>query len=140
MDLDRPSRKLGWTRIGPYPIIKKVGTAYRLQLPPGINRANVFHPSKLTRDDSNPLPGQMPEPQPAVQVDNKEEYVVESILDSRYTGKGKKLQYRVQWADWPPDLQWYPADNFNHAVQKLKEFHDSYPKKPGPPNELQRWI
>jgi hypothetical protein len=33
---------------------------------------------------------------------------------------------------WPPDKKWYPARNFEHSPEVIKQFHAAYPKKPGP--------
>jgi hypothetical protein len=35
---------------------------------------------------------------------------------------------------------WYPAGNVRNAPQKITEFHEEYPEKPGPPVRLQHWI
>jgi hypothetical protein len=46
---DRPSRKLSHRRLGPYPIIAKVGShAYKLALPHSMKIHPVFHVSLLT--------------------------------------------------------------------------------------------
>ena len=38
------------------------------------------------------------------------------------------------------DLEWYLAWNFVGSPHKLKEFHDQYPNKLGPPKYLGEWI
>src|SRR5437667_3934318 len=44
----RPSKKLDWKRLGPYPILERIGThAYRLHLPPSLRIHPVFHISLL---------------------------------------------------------------------------------------------
>jgi hypothetical protein len=51
-----------------------------------------------------------------------------------------KLKYRVKWLGFDDDLDEYPASNFKHAPQALKDFHDKYPELPGPPRNLDYWI
>jgi len=38
------------------------------------------------------------------------------------------------------DPVWYNPDGFKGALQKLKEFHDQYLEKPGPPRHLGDWL
>jgi hypothetical protein len=107
----------------------------------------VFHPLKLQKDPNDPLPGQYQEPQGPVRIskDGVPEYEVEEILDSSWNhphqpGRKPKipaLWYHVKWTNWDDeDREWYPAYNFEDAPIKLKEFHDKYPQKLGPPKEL----
>lgn len=46
---DRPSRKLSDKNADPFPIIRKVGNAFELQLPAGYDVHPVFAPEKLRR-------------------------------------------------------------------------------------------
>uniref|UniRef100_A0A670IAX9 Chromo domain-containing protein n=1 Tax=Podarcis muralis TaxID=64176 RepID=A0A670IAX9_PODMU len=62
------------------------------------------------------------------------EYEVECILDSRY--RRGKLQYLIDWKGYgPEDRSWEPAANV-HAPACLREFHATYPGKPGPDPRL----
>ena len=136
---DRPSRKLSHTTSGPYKIIEKIGNAYKLDLPPSINVHPVFNPSKLRRAASTePLAGQHTDPPPPIRVGQTDEWEVEKILDART--HYRKLQYRVQWIGHDMDLTWYPAGNFKNAPEMIRDFHDDYPTKPGPPMRLQEWL
>ena len=55
----RPSKSLEDKALGPYPIIEKVGNAYKLDLPHSIRKLHpVFSPAYLRRDPNNPLLGQ----------------------------------------------------------------------------------
>src|SRR5271156_2772435 len=55
----RPSKKLSHRRLGPFPVIAKVGNgAYRLRLPPSMSRLHlVFNIVKLTMALSDPIKG-----------------------------------------------------------------------------------
>ncbi|SLM34766.1 hypothetical protein LPUS_03706 [Lasallia pustulata] len=48
--------------LGPFPIVKKVGTSYELELPQTIKVHNVFYSNLLRKDPGDPLPGQIQEP------------------------------------------------------------------------------
>ena len=60
----RPSRKLSHRRLGPFPVVKKVGNgAYRLRLPPSMSRIHpVFNVIKLALAPEDPIPGRRPRP------------------------------------------------------------------------------
>ena len=55
----RPSRKLSHQRLGPFPIVRKVGNStYRLQLPPSMSRLHpIFNVVKLTLALEDPISG-----------------------------------------------------------------------------------
>jgi transposase InsO family protein len=129
----RPSKKLDSKNLGPFEIVKKVGaTSYELKLPASMRIHPVFHSNLLRLDPDTPLPGQIVDPPPPVVIDDEEEYEVAKVLDSRRCGRGKKLQYKVDWVGYPPDLTWYDATNFDNSPEVVREFHVKYPRKPGP--------
>jgi hypothetical protein len=62
-------------------------------------------------------------------IDNEEEYEVESILDSRRTGRGRKLQYLVKWKGYPDaDNQWEDYRNVT-ADDLVRQFQRRNPAK-----------
>ena len=65
------------------------------------------------------------------------EYEVERILAVRL--RHGNLQYRVLWAAYEVDSNWYNASNFKNSPRKLREFHKADPTKPGPPARLSYW-
>jgi transposase InsO family protein len=135
----RPSRKLADLSAGPFRIIQKIGNSYRLELPDSIQVHPVFSPDKLRRaTKTEPLIGQHIDPPPPVDVNDHDEWEVDEVLDSKL--HYRKLRYRVKWVGTDEDITWYPAGDFKNAPQKLIDFHERYPDKPGPPVRLQEWI
>ena len=112
----RPSRKLDHKQIGPFTILKRIGTtSYKLDLPQSMKIHPVFHSNLLRLDPNDALPSQHTLLSPPIIVDGAEEWEVERILDSRI--RYRKLQYKAQWKDHPPDNTWYPASNFVNALK-----------------------
>ena len=126
----RPSKKLDSKNLGPFEVLERVGpTSYRLKLDNSMRIHPVFHSNLLRLDPENPLPGQVQEPADPIEIDGELEYEVERILDSRlHYGR---LQYRVSWVGYPPDSEWYEAENFGNSADAIREFHAAYPRKPG---------
>ena len=90
----RPSGKLDVRKLGPFPVLARVGTsAYRLDLPTSLKIHPVFHVSLLEPHVGNPFPGRQIPPPPPLVVDGEPEYEVASVLDSRVS-RGQ-LQYLV---------------------------------------------
>jgi transposase InsO family protein len=138
-NLGRPSRKLGEQAAGPYKIVGKVGHSYKLQLPDSIKVHPVFAPEKLRRAaTTDPLQGQIPDPQPPIEVDGQEEWELERILAVRLVRQ--KLQYRAKWLGQDDDPTWYPAGNFKNSPYAIRDFHGQYPELPGPPKRLGQWV
>jgi hypothetical protein len=93
-----PLNKLNFKLIGPYSIIKKIGSkVYKLELPPSIKIYPVFHILLLEPiiTQNNPIPGHLQHPPLPVIINNEEEWEVEEITDSYYDQK--TLQYQVRW-------------------------------------------
>ena len=65
-------------------------------------------------------------------IEDKEEYEVDQILDSRRHGRGSALQYLVQWKGYPDsDNQWVTKQDL-FAPQLIKDFHQQHPQAPAP--------
>ncbi len=58
-----------------------------------------------------PLPGQIHEPPPPVEVDGQEEYIVECLLDARI--RRRRLQFLMKWRGWdnPDSCTWEPEEH-----------------------------
>jgi hypothetical protein len=125
---NRPSRKLSHRRLGPFPVVRKVGNnAYELRLPPSMSRKHpVFNVINLTPAPDDPIAGRRAPPPPLPEIiDGEEEWVVEEILDSKVMNR--KLRYLVKWKDFGVEHNtWEPWDNI-HAPDLIAEFYRRHP-------------
>jgi transposase InsO family protein len=135
---ERPSRKLDYQAAGKYKILRKIGNAFELELPDSIKVNPVFPPDRLRKAANNPLPGQVNEPALPIKVNGDDEWEVDTIKAVRLYRK--KLQYQVNWTGYDYDPNWYPAQNFKGSPDKIRQFHDRYPNRPGPPRHLTDWL
>ena len=92
----------------------------------------VFYSNLLQLDPENLLPGQIKALLLLVIIDNEEEFELKKILDSRLHSRSRKLQYKVAWVGYPPDLTWYNAENVANSPELVTVFYAGYPGKPGP--------
>lgn len=119
----RPSFKLDHRRLGPYPILRKIGTsAYHLQLPSYLSRLHpVFNVSLLEpysdpsdfHTHASPLPFDLAD-DPANDI--------KSILDCRKTGH--RYEYLVRWKSLPEsEDSWLPLSDiptlFNELIERF---------------------
>jgi hypothetical protein len=98
---DRPSKKLDHQMVGPYLITAKEGHSFRVQLPASMKIHPVFAPNLLRKDKNNPLPGQIHEPEPPLQVTDDYEWEVNELLAVKKTRN--QLFYRVDWLGYDED-------------------------------------
>ena len=127
----RPSKKLDYKKMGPFKIVKKVGTSsYKLDLLASMRIHNTFHISLLKPYEENKYHLQIQTPSPPIEIDGEPEYELEEIIDSRLYRN--KLQYRAKWTGYSSEHNktWYTAENFNNASLATEEFHSRYPRKP----------
>src|SRR5467141_525887 len=128
----RPSKKLSHRRLGPYPVVRRIGRyAYHLTLPHSMRRLHpVFNVVKLTLAPPDPIAGRRrTAPPPPELIDGEEEYIVEEILDSRMFRH--KLQYLVKWEGYGiENNSWEYSDNLDNAAEVVADFHARHPGAP----------
>ncbi len=107
-----------------------VGSSYKLELSESMRVHDVFHPDLLRSAADDLLPGQKNELPGSIVVNDKDEWEIDDILNSRRYRR--RLHYRVKWNDYDNDLNWYNADGdeFMNAQEVVDDFHIRYPNKP----------
>jgi hypothetical protein len=103
--------------------------SYCLDLPVQWKIHPVFHIDLLSPYRETEVHGVNYQCPPPELIDNEEEYEVKAILDSRRTGRGRKLQYLIKWKGYPDaDNQW--EDYRNIAADDLvRQFQRRNPTK-----------
>jgi len=125
----RPTQKLDWKRLGPFKVSRRISPyANELELPAFIRIHRVPPISLLDLVVDDPLIGQQGKPAPPVEVDGEEEYQVSKVKNSRMDRN--QLQYLIQWTGYD-SLTWEPV-KFMDGLQAVEDFHQLYPQKPGP--------
>src|SRR5258708_736475 len=120
--------KLAPKRYGPFEIIREISpVAYQLRLPIAWNIHDVFHASLLSPYCETNAHGPNYSRPPPDLIEGEEEYEVEKVINHRYTGRARTLQYLIKWTGYPEaDNTWEPADQV-HAPQLIKAYHRQYP-------------
>src|SRR5215469_18426575 len=129
---DRPMKKLGDKRFGPFKVLKKVGaSSYKINIPKKWkNIHDVFNEELLTpyHKPSFPTQPRNTEPPPDV-VGGELEWEVEEVVDSR-KGEGDVV-YKVKWKGYGPhEMTWEPPRNLTNAKDAVADFHKRHPDKP----------
>ena len=121
--------KLSEQQVGPFDVIEQVGKlAYRLDIPPNWKIHPVISVAHLERHVPDPFNRSiMPLPETIHDDDDgsHDEWEVEEIIRSRWTGKGrnKRKEWRVKWKGFGPEHDtWEPAENLINAKEHLDTF------------------
>ena len=129
LHLDQPSIKLAAKHHGPFPVVQVLSPlTYCLALPIQWKIHPVFHVDLLTPYKGMVFHGTNYTRPPPDLIDGEEEFEVECILNSRWFGHHKKVQYLVKWLGYPDsDNQWVDWDQFT-ADEALAEFKEQNPQ------------
>ena len=134
---DQPSKKLSTKRLGPFPIIWKVGkSVYKLKIPSTWKSIHlVINKSYLTSYVTPIFEQQLQRSNNKVAnpIDQNHIQEVEEILDSRW--RGDKLQYLIKWKGQPLEERTWEnrAKVIKGALRSCKEFHQKHPDAPRVP-------
>jgi hypothetical protein len=127
--INQPTAKLAPRRHGPFRIIQVMSAVnYHLELPTQWSIHPVFHIDLLTPYRETIMHGpNFTRPTPEL-IDGEEEYSIEKILDSRWFGRRRQLQYLVKWEGYPDsDNMWVDKDDV-FTEDKIREFKSSNPE------------
>ena len=121
------SRKLGPLYCGPFTVLEKLTSAYRLDLPPQMRVHPVFHVSqlKLYRKPKDTTRSYS-KPDPIVISTGEEEFEVEEIINHRKRRRGRKttIEYLICWKGYPAhEMTWEPTENVKNALEKITEYY-----------------
>ena len=121
------SKKLGPLYCGPFPVLEKLTSAYRLDLPPHMRVHPMFHVSqlKLYRKPKDTM-RRCSKPDPVMIAIGEEEYEVEEIINHRKRRRGKKttIEYIIFWKGYlAHDMTWEPEENVRNAPEKIAEYY-----------------
>src|SRR5712672_3911380 len=122
------SNKLAPRRQGPFRIKQIISpVAFQLDLPQSWRIHDVFHASLLTpfRETPTHRPNYL-RPPPDL-IDEDPEYKVEAIINHRFFGQMRRLQYLIKWKGYPhSDNMWEPVQNL-HADTLVRAYHRKHP-------------
>jgi len=122
------SNKLAPRRQGPFRITRIISpVAFQLELPTSWRIHDVFHASLLTSFKESPAHGPNYSRPPPDLIDEDPEYEVEAIINHRFFGQRRRLQYLIKWKEYPhSDNTWEPVENL-HAEALVKAYHRKHP-------------
>jgi hypothetical protein len=78
---------------GPFKILERIGHSYRVELLDSIKVHNVFLADRLRKAADDPLPGQINQPPPLIEIIGDQEYEVQELIAVKLD-RGKLL-YRA---------------------------------------------
>ncbi len=125
--IERSFRKLNHKWLESYKIKKLLKDVCQLNLSLSMKIHDTFCISLLRFAATDFLTDQIQSSSSSIVIDEKEEYEVNDILDSRY--HYEKLQYKVVWIDHFSNRAWYSTENFENSKNILKNYHQRYSEK-----------
>jgi Chromo (CHRromatin Organisation MOdifier) domain len=123
LKLTHPKAKLNAKRYGPFIVTEEISpVVYRVELPQQWKIHDVFHASLLMPYKETEEYGENNAQLPPELIEGEDEYEVEQVLNSRRTGRAKKLQYLLQWKGYSrAHDSWQDATEV-HAPELVAEY------------------
>ena len=121
------SSKLSPLYCGPFAVLEKYRTAYKLDLPQHMKVHPVFHISqlKLYRRPADAA-RTYEKPRPVI-VGEAEEFEVDEIINHRKRKRGRKnnkIEYLIVWKGYPVhESTWEPEENVANAQEKIADYY-----------------
>ena len=115
------SHKLDHQIEGPFKVLEQVSHFYQIKLPNSIKVHNVFLPDQLCKAADNPLPGQINNLLPLIEVATDQEQKVQEIIAVKEAYS--KLLYQANQVSYNKDLEFYLASDFKYLLHKLQDFY-----------------
>ena len=114
-----------------FKILIKIEHAYQLKLSLTMKIHSKFASNLLRLDSKDALEEQRNESPDSIVIEDEDEWKVKNILNFRHYGRGKRLQYRVNWKEYDVDLHWYNVDEseFEGCSKVINDFHERYSNK-----------
>jgi hypothetical protein len=114
----RPSDKLDYKKLGPFPVLRKISDVnYEIKLPEKMRVHNIFHIALLEK-----APNGEPAEEGIEVLPVEPEYEVEKILEYKVNSKGEE-RYLIKWKGYDEtENTWEPPTNLLNAKLKQKEF------------------
>ena len=83
---------------------------------------NVFHIDLLIPYKETEAYGETYMQPPPELIDGQEEYEVEEIINSRHTGRNRKLQYLVRWKGYPSSDNSWVDEKDMHTPELIQDY------------------
>ena len=121
------SSKLGPLYCGPFVVLERHRTSYKVELPPHMKVHPVFHISQLKLYRRPADAAKTYEKLGLVIVDQEtEEYEVDEVINHRKRKRGKKtkIEYLIVWKGYPMhESTWEPEENVANTPAKIAEYY-----------------
>lgn len=132
----RPKKKLDDKYIGPYSVIRPIGTtAYEIRLPSTLRIHPVFHVSQLQLAKKDQFERTTPV-QIVEEQEDDQEYDVKAIVNSRF--RRQRLEYQVRWDNYTPSDDTWEKHYDVLAPDCIRAFHAACPLAPSLSNTTDR--
>ncbi len=122
-------KKLDDKMLDSFKITDSVDFFYKLKLSDIMHVHDVFYSELFRSAVDDFLPDQKNEFSESIVINDKNEWEIDNILNSRWYWRW--LQYQVKWKNYDNDLNWYNADDdeFMNAQEMIDDFHIKYSRK-----------